>query len=102
MHLYVDPGVDAADVARTWRDASGRTADVSTRAEAITDALFGLDVLPHVRGRIGDVIVAARGRWAFYDDRLREKGPQNMIGQHGSTTPEETTVPLIRAGAYEA
>jgi hypothetical protein len=73
---------------------------VSTRDEAIADGLFGPAVAGEVRGRLGDVIVAARGLWAFYDDRLSDKRAQTKIGQHGSLTPEETTVPLIRLGAY--
>ncbi len=99
LHLYVEPGIDPRQVADSWRELSEGTAEVSTRDEAIAAGLFG-DVADHVRGRIGDVLVAARGLWAFYDDRLEEKRAQLMIGQHGSTTPEETIVPLIRLGAY--
>lgn len=99
LHVYLEQGSDADAAARVWREASGKTADVSTRAEAIADGLFG-QVSPDIAGRIGDVLVAARGLWAFYDDRLEDKSPQRMIGQHGSLTPEETTVPLIRLGAY--
>jgi predicted AlkP superfamily pyrophosphatase or phosphodiesterase len=100
LHLYLDDGVESDRVAEVWRELSGRTADVSTRDEAIADGLFGPAVAGEVRGRLGDVIVAARGLWAFYDDRLSDKRAQTMIGQHGSLTPEETTVPLIRLGAY--
>lgn len=101
LHVYAEPGEDPVALAGRWRELSERTADVSTRAEAIADGLFGGEVAPHVTGRIGDVLVAARGIWAFYDDRLADKGPQKMIGQHGSITPEETTVPLIRRGSYD-
>jgi hypothetical protein len=101
LHLYLERGADAGAIAARWREDSGRTADVATREEAVVAGLFGpvdTEVLP----RIGDVLVAARGAWAFYDDRLADKGAQDMIGQHGSVTPEETTVPLIRLGAYRA
>ena len=100
LHLYLEPGVSADRVAEVWRDANGKVADVSTRDEAIADGLFGSVVAPDARDRIGEVLVAARGLWAFYDDRLGDKRAQTMIGQHGSLTPEETTVPLIRLGAY--
>ncbi|WP_441871023.1 alkaline phosphatase family protein [Microbacterium gubbeenense] len=100
LHVYADHGQDAASLCETWREVSGATADVVTRDEAIADGLFGAEVQPHVAGRIGDVLVAARGLWAFYDDRLTDKRSQAMIGQHGSLTPEETTVPLIRAAGY--
>ncbi|NHI17173.1 alkaline phosphatase family protein [Microbacterium excoecariae] len=99
LHLYAEPGADPADIARAWAEDSGPAADVSLGSAAVDAGLFG-PVAPGVRGRIGDVLVAARGAWAFYDDRLEDKRPQRMIGQHGSTTPEEMTVPLIRAGGY--
>jgi predicted AlkP superfamily pyrophosphatase or phosphodiesterase len=97
--LHLDDGADAGTVVATWRAHSERTADVATREEAVAAGLFG-PVDAAVAPRMGDVLVAARGLWAFYDDRLADKRPQLMVGQHGSTTPEETTVPLIRLGAY--
>ncbi|WP_260405945.1 alkaline phosphatase family protein [Microbacterium sp. G2-8] len=100
LHVYREGGVDADELAERWRRESAQTADVSTREQALSDGLFGTVMSPHVPARIGDVLVAARGSWAFYDDRLADKGPQKMIGQHGSITPEETSVPLIRLGAY--
>jgi len=100
LHVYAEPGIDVDALADRWRELSGTTADVSTRDEAIADGLFGPTVLEHVTRRIGDVLVAARGLWAFYDDRLTDKRPQAMIGQHGALTPEETVVPLIRTGGY--
>ncbi len=100
LHVYAEPGRDVASLAEAWRVGSQGTADVATRDDAVAAGLFGPTVRDHVRGRIGDVIVAARGLWAFYDDRLDDKKPQDMIGQHGSTSAEETTVPFIRLGAY--
>lgn len=99
LHVYAEDGVAPDELADVWRAESGATALVETREAAIASGVFG-DVAPHVRERIGDVLVAARGLWAFYDDRLANKQPQRMIGQHGSITPEEMTVPLIRLGAY--
>ncbi|HWI31936.1 MAG TPA: alkaline phosphatase family protein [Microbacterium sp.] len=100
LHVYLEEGEDADAAALRWSVASGATADVATRAEAIRDGAFGPVVDDEVLHRIGDLIVAARGTWAFYDDRLTDKRAQLMIGQHGSTTPEETLVPLIRLGAF--
>ena len=100
VHLYLDEGASAERVAEVWRTSLGKAGDVSTREEAIEDGLFGPVLRSEARERIGDVLVAARGLWAIYDDRVAEKRAQSMIGQHGSLTPEETTVPLIRLGAY--
>lgn len=101
VHVYAEPGADADDIAARWRERAGNTADVLTRVEAERHGLFG-PVADAVRPRIGDVLVVTRGIWAYYDDRGTDTRPQKMIGQHGSVSPEETVVPLLRTGAYAA
>lgn len=98
LHLYTDDG-SQSDVLQRWRAAESHRSWVLSREEAIDAGLFGA-VEDEVAPRIGDVLVAARSGIAYYDDRIDDKGPQRMIGQHGSLTPEERTVPLIRLGAY--
>ncbi|MFH8249895.1 alkaline phosphatase family protein [Microbacterium sp. B2969] len=98
LHLYTEEG-RADAVLDAWRASEGARSWVVSRDEAIAAGLFG-PVDDGVRERIGDVVVAARAGIAYYDDRLADKGPQNMIGQHGSLTDEERTVPLIRLGAF--
>ena len=98
LHLYTDEG-RADAVASLWRETEAARAWVMTRDEAIAAGLFGA-VDKDVRPRIGDVLVAARGRFAYYDDREADKRPQRMVGQHGSLTDEERTVPLLRLGAF--
>ena len=98
LHLYAEPGAEEA-VLEAWRAAEASRSWVASRSELIDSGLLG-DVSEDVRGRLGDVVVAARSAIAYYDDRLSDKGPQNMIGQHGSLTPEERIVPLLRLGAF--
>jgi predicted AlkP superfamily pyrophosphatase or phosphodiesterase len=98
LHLYAEPG-RADAVLTAWRASESARSWVMSRDEAIAAALFG-PVAPEVRDRIGDVLVAARSGVAYYDDRLVDKAPQKMVGQHGSLTDEERTVPLIRLGAF--
>ena len=98
LHLYAEPG-QAAAVHTAWQAAEGGRSWVLTREEAVRAGLFG-PTDPEVLPRIGDVLVAARAGIAYYDDRLSDKGPQRMVGQHGSLTAEERIVPLIRLGAY--
>ena len=98
LHLYAEPGA-AEGVREAWRSAEAGRSWVLSREEAIGAGLFGR-VADDVRERIGDVLVAARARVAYYDDRLADKAPQRMIGQHGSLTDEERIVPLIRLGAF--
>lgn len=98
LHVYAEP--DSAEaVLERWRAEESGRSWVLSRAEAIGAGLFG-EVSPEVEPRIGDVLVAARAGIAYYDDRLEDKGPQRMVGQHGSLTAEERTVPLIRLGAF--
>lgn len=101
VHLYLEPGVGAVEraaVAGRWRNAEGARAWVRTREEAIAEDWFG-PVAAEVAPRIGDVLLAARGLVAYYDSRTATPGSRSMVGQHGSWTPEETRVPLLRFGA---
>lgn len=98
LHLYTEPGA-AAGVHRRWVAAEAGRSWVLSRDEAVASGVFGT-VDPAVAPRIGDVVVAARSGIAYYDDRLDDKGPQRMVGQHGSLTLEERVVPLIRLGAF--
>lgn len=99
LQLHVAPGVDPQEVAARWRAAEPARAWVATRAEAVAAGWFG-DVDTAVAPRIGDVLVAARKRHAFYLDE-QDTG-RRMIGQHGSLTPDEREVPLLRFGAFAA
>ncbi|MGO4593578.1 alkaline phosphatase family protein [Leifsonia sp. 2TAF2] len=99
LHVYLDEGASATAVAERWRDAEGDRSWVATRSEAIDAGWFGPVVHPEVAPRIGDVLVAPRKRIAYYDGRDPQRTGRNMVGQHGSLTPEETRVPLLRFGA---
>jgi predicted AlkP superfamily pyrophosphatase or phosphodiesterase len=97
LQLHLEPGESADQHAERWRASEGSRAWVATRAEAIEAGWFG-EVAPEVLPRIGDVLVAARKRVAYYadpDDRGRK-----MIGQHGSLSPDELNIPLLRFGAF--
>lgn len=97
LQLRVDTDPDA--VADAWRERYGPRAWVATRAEAVAAGWFG-DVDADVLPRIGDVLVAARRNHAFYVDP--DDTARRMVGQHGSISPEESTVPLLRFGAFSS
>ncbi|WP_246139950.1 alkaline phosphatase family protein [Protaetiibacter larvae] len=97
LQLHLESGVDPDEVAERWRRSEEKRAWVATRSEAVAADWFG-PVDPEVLPRIGEVLVLARGAHAYYadsDDRAR-----GMVGQHGSLTPAETAVPLLRFGAF--
>jgi hypothetical protein len=100
LHLGLEDGVEADAVAEAWDDRFGESSWVATRAQAITAGWFGEAVSTEVIDRIGDVLVAPRKRVAFYDDRFGDDPGRGMVGQHGSLTPEERSVPLLRLGSW--
>jgi predicted AlkP superfamily pyrophosphatase or phosphodiesterase len=82
-----------------WRESEAERAWVVTRDEAIAAGWFG-EVRSEVVPRIGELIVAARKRIAYYDSRSASSRSTAMIGQHGSWSAEEVQVPLLRFGAF--
>ncbi|AWB87970.1 alkaline phosphatase family protein [Mycetocola zhujimingii] len=103
LHLYLEPGATASDretLARTWEKSESQRAWVATREELVASGLLG-EVSAEVLPRIGDVIVAARKRIVYYDSRPADQSARKMIGQHGSLTHEERSIPLIRLGAFQ-
>jgi hypothetical protein len=97
LQLYTEPGRPSSEVADAWRRAEGHRAWIATREEAIAAGWFGR-VDPEVAPRIGDVLIAARKRYAYYADPADPA--RRMVGQHGSLTTEELAVPLLRFGAF--
>ncbi|PJJ72363.1 type I phosphodiesterase/nucleotide pyrophosphatase [Diaminobutyricimonas aerilata] len=97
VQLVVEQGADASAVAERWRAAVGSRAWVAERREVVDAGWFG-PVDDSVLDRIGDVLVLARGRTAVYADP--DDPGRGMIGQHGSITPDEASVPLLAFGAF--
>jgi hypothetical protein len=97
LALHLEPGADAAAVLARWQAAEGSRAWIATRDEVIAAGFFG-EVDPDVIPRIGDIVVAARKRIAYYLD-AHDRG-RTMVGQHGSLTPDEAHIPLLRFGAF--
>ena len=104
VQLYLHPSAtedDRRGLAASWQREEGHRAWIATREEAVAAGWFGPTVDSDVADRIGDVLVAARGRVAYYDSSPEGVRGRTMIGQHGSFTPEESKVPLLRLGAFE-
>jgi predicted AlkP superfamily pyrophosphatase or phosphodiesterase len=102
LQLHFEP--DASESLREavlarWREAEGSRSWIVSKTEAVDSGWFGETVSPEIVPRIGDIVVSARKAVAYYDSR---RGPGRMIGQHGSWTAEETSIPLLRFGAFAA
>ena len=93
--VYVQDG--AADaVLAAWRESLTGRAWVASRDEAIAAGWFGDSVRDDVRGRIGDVVAAARGS-ATMVRRTVEPLESSLVGHHGSLTSAEQQIPLLLA-----
>jgi len=101
LQLHFEPDASPALRERTvaaWRESEGARSWIATREEAIAAGWFGA-VRDEVAPRIGDLLVAARKGIAYYDGRSLGTG-HRMVGYHGSFSPAEVQVPLLRLGAF--
>ncbi len=102
LQMHYEPDASPAQrtaVLEAWRVSESERSWVATRHEAIASNWFG-PVNPQIASRIGDMLVAARKGVAYYDSRAGGHG-EKMVGQHGSWSPAELRVPLLRFGAFE-
>jgi len=91
-HLYCRGGA-VDDVLACWQGRLGDRAEVLTRDDAFARGWFGA-VDPHVRPRIGDVMVACRDDFSVMSS---EAFPYEttLVGLHGSLTSAEMLVPVL-------
>ncbi len=99
-HVYTAPGA-LDDVRAAWSEVLGDRAWVRTREEATAAGWFGPRVSDDARGRIGDLVVAARGNTAVVRSAT-EPVLSRFRGHHGSLTPAEQFVPLLVARQGQA
>jgi predicted AlkP superfamily pyrophosphatase or phosphodiesterase len=71
----------------------GDHAWVRSRSAAIAEGWYGPVVTDAAAGRLGDVLLAAKGDVAFDDPA--DSGPYVLVGRHGSLTADEMLVPLL-------
>ncbi|MEP6478299.1 MAG: nucleotide pyrophosphatase/phosphodiesterase family protein [Rhodoglobus sp.] len=103
LQLHFEPDLSIAGRERliaAWRDSESDRSWVATREQAIAADWFG-PVRDEVEPRIGDLLVAARKNIAYYDSRTATAHGLAMVGQHGSWSPAEVQVPLLRLGVFE-
>ena len=91
--LYVEAGA-RDDVHAAWTELLGDRGIVRTREEAVADGWFGA-VDPGNLARIGDVVVAMRGRFAVVDSRRARPELLALRGLHGSLSDDEVAVPVV-------
>jgi Type I phosphodiesterase / nucleotide pyrophosphatase len=102
LQLYFEPDASPQHRENTidlWRQTEGGRSWIASRDEAVAAGWFG-EVDTEVLPRIGDVLIAARKTIAYYDGRTENRKGRSMVAQHGSWSPSETRIPLLRFGAF--
>ncbi len=95
-YLHARPGA-AADLRAAAVELVGPHAWVHDRAGLMASGWLGPQISPVVAGRLGDVILAARGGATMVDPSdLRQA---QLVTMHGSVTSAEMLVPLLAARA---
>jgi len=97
VQMYLHDDVDVTAFVIELQQFLGAMATAVSRDDAIDRGLFGI-VPEHHQGRLGDVIVFAEDNYALYDQLTASEASSKMVGQHGSWTATETTVPVIALG----
>lgn len=83
----------AQSVAKRWAEFLGdRAIWVGTGPSPLMGPLS-----PGARAAVGDVLVALNDNWTVVDSRVQSFHATQLIGVHGSLTPVELEVPLIKA-----
>ena len=77
----------------------GRGVKVATKKQLIDAKWFGSTVTDVAAERMPDIFAIAVGRTALYHRDFAPAKSQKMIGQHGSISPEELAIPMLRFGA---
>lgn len=94
LHLHLDEADHVDVVAERWADRLGDAAWVLRGRDAIGAGLFG-PFEERNDGLVGDVVVAMRGTHAVQDSRTQSAASLELVGMHGSLTPDELEIPLL-------
>lgn len=93
-YLHARPGA-VAELQRAAAELVGARASVHDRAGMVASGWLGPSMSPVVAGRLGDVILAARGDTTLVDPADRRQALLRTM--HGSVTASEMLVPLLAA-----
>ena len=99
VHLYAQDGADPDAFVQSVTEWVGERGVVVGRQEVVSRQLFGT-VSPGHLPRIGHAVIFASDSWVFYDEATAPVTSYQMVGQHGSSSERETTVPCVPLGAF--
>lgn len=100
VQLYLHDDVDPERFATSVNEFAAGSLTALSRRQAIQRDLFG-PMAPGHEQRLGDVLVFAESDAALYDELTASETSRKMVGQHGSWTLTEVSVPVIPLGPGE-
>ena len=92
--MYVRDGALEESVA-LWRENLGSKATILTKAEVVSEGLFGPHTSSESFDRMGDFIAIAHEEMILIDpSRVAQESA--MVGHHGGVTDSERVIPLLK------
>ena len=98
LFLYLKDS-ESAKTRAALQDYLGKRAYVATKDELVAAGWFG-EVLAPALKRLPDLFLIALGSTALYHREFAKPKSLQMIGQHGSVSAEELTIPLLKFGGF--
>jgi predicted AlkP superfamily pyrophosphatase or phosphodiesterase len=98
LYLYFDSAVQASLVVELQQKLGSRVL-VATKAQIIDAGWFG-KVEDYSSNRMPDVFLISISDVALYHRLFAKSKSLKMVGQHGSISSQELTVPLLRFGVF--
>lgn len=77
----------------------GRTVRLASKRELVDAGWFGAEVSSVAMARMPDIFALAVGRTALYHREFAPAKSLEMIGQHGSISAEELSIPMLKLAA---
>jgi predicted AlkP superfamily pyrophosphatase or phosphodiesterase len=99
LYLYFENPPTSA-FASTLQDQLGSRVFVANNQQLVEAGWFA-EVEEFARDRMPDIFLISIGEVALYHRDFAKPKSLKMIGQHGSISDQELTVPLLRFGAFE-
>jgi predicted AlkP superfamily pyrophosphatase or phosphodiesterase len=99
LYLYFDNS-PAGDLISNLQDELGDRVLVATKEQLVEAGWFGL-VKDFSLDRMPDIFLVALSETALYHREFAKPKSLRMIGQHGSISDQELTVPLLKFGAFQ-
>jgi predicted AlkP superfamily pyrophosphatase or phosphodiesterase len=99
LFLYFE-NAPSLSVQQKIQDFVGKSAYVATKDELIQAGWFG-EITDYSIERMPQLFVIGTAKAAFYHRDFAKRKSLEMIGQHGSVSAEELSVPLLRFAGYD-